>query len=428
MGGEGRVLSSPASGGSMAKIVIAVASGSSQGNDLAANFSNAVKGMFQGRKITSSSRQVSSKTSEGYPFISQNFTADDERSGRVFASVAAVGVNGRLAVFGLLSGSNEGFDNNYASYNELLRTLAFNAGTAGRPAGDNPLDRRNGRIEPPASSNRVNNPAANPAAVFPDPAKVKSDEEARKKRGVISGNVFGPDGKPWRIPGSRVMVYVWGVTGKEDIITVTGDPGGERTSYNIRVDERGHYELKIAGGGYRIHAQAMIPYGNEMVPVDLDALDGEPTNDYDLNSFGGIVKDFGLKLTGFPAGVSDVSNIMRRSWTRYPAGTHLHVLLTPVAPLLDGSQGWPIDIDYDLAFMAQHQDNDGLAWSGIPFSKYRVTARYVLPGGRSVPAKVDVEHAGIELADSTTLEFRVQNDKFTGPSVVMPYVYVNDQP
>jgi hypothetical protein len=119
---------------------------------------------------------------------------------------------------------------------------------------------------------------------------------------------------------------------------------------------------------------------------------------------------------------------MHRSWARYPAGTHLHVLLTPVAPLLNGSPGWPIDIDMDLAWMAQHHDRDGCTWSGVPFAKYRVTAKYALPDGRLVPAKVDVEHAGVELADSTTLEFKIQSDKFTGPSVVMPYVYVNDEP
>jgi hypothetical protein len=37
-----------------------------------------------------------------------------------------------------------------------------------------------------------------------------------------------------------------------------------------------------------------------------------------------------------------------------PAGTHLQVLLTPIAPLLDGSHGWPSVIDFDLAYMEQH--------------------------------------------------------------------------
>jgi hypothetical protein len=39
------------------------------------------------------------------------------------------------------------------------------------------------------------------------------------------------------------------------------------------------------------------------------------------------------------------------------------VLLTPIAPLLDGSLGWPIDIDidFDLTYLAQHQDRDGCA-------------------------------------------------------------------
>jgi hypothetical protein len=303
---------------------------------------------------------------------------------------------------------------------------------------DNPLDRPNGRVEPPKTTV---NPASNPTALFPDPAKVKASEEARKKPGIVSGNIFGADGKRWAMKGARVTVYVWGITGKEDLIGVGGPPGGERTSYNINVDARGHYELKIAGGGYRIKAEALIPYGGTLVPVDLDALDGEPSADYDLNSFRGVVKDFGLKLTGPRAGgaaangwngfsvtVSDASNILRRSWTRYPAGTHLHVWLTPIAPLLDGSQGWPIDVDMDITWMGEHCDTDGCAWSGVPYAKYRATAKYILPNGRAVPANVDVEHGGTQMATSAVVEFKVQQDKFTGPSVLTPTVFVNDEP
>ena len=309
---------------------------------------------------------------------------------------------------------------------------------AGVAAADNPLDRPNGSLPAPAKP-KVN-PASNPAALFPDPAKVKASENARKKPFVVSGNIYGADGKPWAMKGARVEVGVWGLTGKEDLIGVGGPPGGERTDYKIAVDARGHYELKTAGGGFRIRATALIPYQGVVVPVILDELDGIPSDDYDLNSFKGIVKDFGLKLTGpraggaathgfngFQVAVSDVSNIMARSWTRYPKGTHLHILLTPIAPLLNGSQGWPIDIDMDVTWMGEHCDNDGCAWSGVPFSKYRATAKYVLPNGRAVPAKLDVDTAGTRLATSAIVEFKVQQDKFIGPSVLTPTINVNDE-
>ena len=311
----------------------------------------------------------------------------------------------------------------------LLTALAASA------IADNPLDRPNGSLPAPAKP-KVN-PASNPAALFPDPAKVKASEAARKKPLVVSGNVYGADGKPWAMKGARVEVAVWGLTGKEDLIGVGGPPGGERTDYKIAVDAKGHYEGKIAGGGFRIRATALIPYQGTMVPVELDPLDGVASDDYDLNSFKGIVKDFGLKLTGprtgggfngVQVGVSDVSNIMARSWTRYPKGTHLHILLTPIAPLLDGSTGWPIDVDMDVAWMGEHCDNDGCAWSGVPYAKYRATAKYVLPNGRVVPAKLDVDTAGTNLATSAVVEFKVQQDKFTGPSVLTPTVNVNDEP
>jgi hypothetical protein len=194
-----------------------------------------------------------------------------------------------------------------------------------------------------------------------------------------------------------------------------------------------------------VRAQALIPYvnqssGNLLAPVDRDALDGEPSDDYDLNSFRGIVKDFGLKLTGpraggaqtngwngFSVAVGDVSNIMQRSWTRFPAGTHLHVLLAPISPLLDGSQGWPVDIDFALAYLAENQDRDGCAWSGVPFARYTVSALYALPDGRKQPARVDIEPGGTQLADPAVLDFKFENDKFTGPAVLTPYVFVNDE-
>ena len=427
-----RVLSSP---GSDATILIFAGPQSAQPLDLAANFSASVKGMLGGRKIVQSSAQVFNKTPDGSPFIAQNFAADDAKRNRVFASITVANVHNRMAVFSLMSGTKAAFDKHSAAYNKMLSEVAFSGAAA---VADNPLDRPNGRVEPQKATV---NPASNPAALFPDPAKVKASEKARMKPGVVSGNIYGADGKPWNMPGSRVTVSVWGLTGNEDLIGVGGPPGGERTNYNINVDQRGHYELKIAGGGFRIKAEALIPYGGTLVPVVLDPLDGEPSSDYDQNSFKGIVKDFGLKLTGeragggaingfngFQVGVSDASNILNRSWQRYPVGTHLHILLTPIAPLLDGSQGWPIDIDMDVAWMGEHCDNDGCAWSGVPYSRYRATAKYVLSNGRAVPAKLDVDTAGTKLAASAVVEFKVQQDKFTGPSVLTPTINVNDEP
>ena len=426
------MLASPAAQGSDARIIIFAGPRSAQPLDLAANFASVAKTVLREHKIVQSSRQVSSKAPDGSPFIAQNFAADDAKKNRVLVSLTVANVGNRMAVFGFLTGSQEAFDKHNAAYNKMLSGSRFSGG-AGAAA-----DGRHNR--PPAAAGSAN-PAANPKAIFPDPRKVKASEQARRKPGFVSGTIYGVDGKPWHMRGSRVTVFVWGITGKEDLIGVGGPPGGERTSYNINVDQRGHYELEIAGGGYRIKAQALIPHRGTLVPVDLDPLDGEPSADYDLNSFRGIVKDFGLKLTGpraggaaangyngFTVGVSDASDIMHRSWTRYPAGTHLHVLLTPIAPLLDGSRGWPIDIDLDISWMREHCDTDGCAWSGVPYARYRVTAKYVQPGGRIVPARVDIDTAGTRLAASAVLDFKVEQDKFTGPSVVTPTVYVNDEP
>lgn len=54
-------------------------------------------------------------------------------------------------------------------------------------------------------------------------------------------------------------------------------------------------------------------------------------------------------------------------------------------------------------------------------------SRYVLPGGASVSARLDVDTAGTRLADAEVVHFDVIQDKFVGSTIQTPTVYVNDQ-
>jgi hypothetical protein len=44
-----------------------------------------------------------------------------------------------------------------------------------------------------------------------------------------------------------------------------------------------------------------------------------------------------------------------------------------------------------------------------------------------VPAKLDVDTAGTKLAASAVVEFKIQQDNFTGPSILTPTINVNDE-
>jgi hypothetical protein len=132
--------------------------------------------------------------------VPQNIAVEDAQGAQVFASVMAATVGKRPAVFRFISVAREGFDKFYAVYNELLRGISF----------ENPLGCRNGRLDEPTAPNTANNPAANPAAVFFDSVAVKASQGARLRPGIVSGQLFGADGMPWRLPAARVTVLFCG--------------------------------------------------------------------------------------------------------------------------------------------------------------------------------------------------------------------------
>ena len=393
-----------------------------------------LKVVLAGHTVVQKTAQVQGETGDGYRFVSQNVAARDSEGRSKFVSLTLSRVGRNFATFGLIASNSASFDRYIPLYKTLLTQVRFL----------DPLATPKGALAPQVGPRQAvpartgaGNPAANPAAVFRPPAEILKDEAARRRRLTVSGNVYGTDGQPLRIKGAQVEVNVWGITGKEDLIGVTpGSAGGERTDYRIPVNANGHYELKISGGAFRISATAFIPFGGERVPVDLDPLDGVPSIDYDLNSFRGIVKDFGLKLTGPRAGgaaasgfngvqiqVNDVSNIMSRMKTRYPKGTQAVIHLTPTSPLLDGSQGWDMDCALDVEIIWE-----GSNYGGIPYARYRASGWLQVPDGRRIPLRLGVYGVHQTLQREVEVTFPIKKDAFVGPSVEVPSISVNDEP
>jgi hypothetical protein len=235
------------------------------------------------------------------------------------------------------------------------------------------------------------------------------------KAGTISGTIYDAHGRPFQIPGARVVVHVWGA-----------GAGGDRVGFDIPVDASGHYESRVPHGLYGFHARAWMPLNGQTVCVDLEPLDGRPTETA-LDSTPGIVRDFGLRLTGPVAGgnattiqgyhggsltVTDGANwknpmfgAIRR---RYPAGTKVVVTLQPIGPAIDGSTPPPVRYEYDAQKIqsGEHKVN-------IVLAAYRASASLVTPDGRERPLLVALL-PDLNYGRSVELVYRPDRDDHDG--------------
>jgi hypothetical protein len=210
------------------------------------------------------------------------------------------------------------------------------------------------------------------------------------KPGVVSGTIYDAHGRPFRIPGARVVVHIWGA-----------GAGGDRVGFDIPMDASGHYESRVPHGLYGFHARAWLPLNGETVCVDLEPLDGRPTQTA-LDSTPGLVRDFGLRLSGPVAGgdprtiqgyyggsltVTDGANwkspVFGAMSRRYPAGTKVVVSLQPTGPAIDGSTPPPVRYEYDVQKIqsGDHKVN-------IVLAAYRASAVLVTPDGHQRPLLV----------------------------------------
>jgi hypothetical protein len=139
------------------------------------------------------------------------------------------------------------------------------------------------------------------------PASV-TGRSAIAKPGIVSGTIYDAHGRPFQVPGARVVVHIWGA-----------GAGGDRgsTSRWTRPDTTS-----------RVFRTGWLPLNGQTVCVDLEPLDGRPTETA-LDSTAGIVRDFGLgTIQGYHGGsltVTDGANwknpIFGAMSRRYPAGT-----------------------------------------------------------------------------------------------------------
>jgi hypothetical protein len=420
-GAEARIFIAPDSAGEhQVAIVVALSPKSPTKLDLRASLDQVIKGALAGRKVLKASDVTSAKSREGYDAASQLVVGanDDGQTNLMIVSCTAAVVDDRLAVFSYAANDGPTFEKHQAAFKTLL---------AGTRLGDakpktSPLDAISSA--PPREAPKTDTTPAAPEAksTLPDPAAVLKDEETRRKPGYVSGNVLDSAGHPFALKGATVEVHCFGTTF-----------AGAKTSYNIPVDAKGHYEMRVPDGLYRVLCEAQIPFNGETLPIRLDDADGQPS-DNDVNSADtGICKDFVLKLSGERAGGAErhgynggdfcaVDGADAFHWFsgRGASTPRIMLTLTPTSPLLDGSKGRVIEYRCDPKTLSTVN-----RWPGTPIASYRVTARIVYPDGTTRPGLITTDITGKNQSDHVDVTFRRTKDLLLG-GMTAPHVYVTD--
>ncbi len=337
-------------------------------------FVNAVQKTLGGMKPVKASEVTSSKTEEGHDVLMQAMTAQAANGMKLYSVFVGVDVNGRMVVVNLSANAEDLFQGYQKDLNQFMADVQLPKGnTAARNAGS-----------PPASSpvSQVN---------MPSPSTIARDEDARRKPGIVSGNIYDAQGRPFRIPGAKVVVHIWGA-----------GSNGDRVGFNIPMDGNGHYEMQVPGGLYGFDARAYMPLNGNTVCIRLEPLDGRPTEQA-VHSAPGIVKDFQLRLTGPQAGGNlstvqgyhggaltitdgnDWKNPYFGALTKsYPQGSKVVLTLVPLTPLIDGSRGQSLTLECPIEQMT----GGGVHKANIPLAAYRVTAKLVTPDGNQKQMRV----------------------------------------
>lgn len=348
-----------------------------------------------GRKTVSRGAVELGTTASGHVFAAEQISARERTRDRVTFRFVAMRVGERLVVACLRNLDLADAERLHADFATFLDTL--------------------GTRSPQAAARSF------------DAEQVRKDELARRKPGIVSGNVYDALGRPFALAGARVKVAVWGTTF-----------AGDRAHYDLEIDENGHFEQEVPRGLYRMHATAYLPFENDVLPCELHELDERPS-DQDQNSAAGIVKDYVLRLSGPRAGgpkthgwhggwlclcdgalCKDVFGALAR---RHPKGSVVRVVLTPKGPLVDGSVGAPITFDGDLEKMSSGAGDSRVS---IPFGRYTASAALVTPNGTRIPLLV-AEGMSVPEGSGHTCEFAYRPDKNTiGDTVAQVYLAVCD--
>lgn len=214
------------------------------------------------------------------------------------------------------------------------------------------------------------------------------------------------------------------------VITIRGTSleSGERSRFRIATGDDGRYRIELPPGQYEVAAKYSVDFDGRVYDFTLHPTDDDPDRTHDSRN--GFRKDFVWRLAGLVpgressrdehfahyGGAIDISMSVDGGWQNpeplVPAGTRVTVRLTPQGPLVDGSQGEPLQFETQFTGTPKYISGKLL---DIPVGVYTVVAEAALPDDRKQPLMVEVRYA--KAAPSLTATLQFEPDPSSKPGV-----------
>ena len=366
--------------------MILVMPGSAFDGDLEEAFDKtwgALKKGLKIEKVLSGGEGEAGKTEGGYETVSTEATLRDANGNRYTCRYMILRNGDALCGLAYL-----GTPTAFKKFDDAYDEFAGDFDLAGR------RKQQPGKAVPP--------PARAPAADAGDDAPAPAPAPAPAKKGKRAPEP--PALEPQTVAGRITDVYGNVIEDARLVVQLSGTTlAGERTNFDIEVDENGLYSQQVPDGLYRIYGFVEKEYNGHKYRLELDPEDKRPIGS-NQGTKKGVVKNFvwkvaGLKpnadkkvATSYYGGSIELTDVQqlnegRRLGDRHP-GSKVVLTLKPRGALLDGTPARPQTIEVDAGAVANFIRP---TYMDIPLGDYVATARLVGPGGGpGVPLNVAV--------------------------------------
>lgn len=384
-----RIYMSPDSTATEQAILI-LTMGDQKVDDFRAGFDAMVKQASANQKLSTAGDVEAGRNGQGYATLSQTVTSLGADGRMARGRFVAVNVDGRVALICYVGSLPDLYEKHRSVAEGVLASVSF--------AGSGPA--------PAAAAASAGTASADTADATKSAEEWARDAARRRKPHTVLGDITNSQGKP--IKGLKGTVYVGGTTIR-----------GDRSSFTLDVDDNGHFEMLVPDGVYRLTPTLTIQYDGQDMPVQLRPLDGKDPG-ASFGSADGIVRDYRWALTGVKAGLKPdhyvnfygghitLEDGSPGGWghllkDRTPPGTKFRLTLSPTGPLIDGSEGRPMQLEMDVAVLASGA-RDGIAT--VPIGVYKAAAELVAPGGGTQRLRLTPDPVNIRGSDSLEIHWK----------------------
>jgi hypothetical protein len=156
-------------------------------------------------------------------------------------------------------------------------------------------------------------------------------------------------------------------------------------------DANGNYRIELVNGSWHMTASMMRDFNGQSYRIDLT-----PDNDAAFAGSEGAIRNFVWKPSGGAAQQGSVF-VYSDITVELLESQYIELTLEPQGILLDGSIGQTI-----TGMLEHTADGDGL--TNVPLGRYKITARYLVPGESPDMLEIKPRKSG-EYNDSLTSDF-----------------------